>query len=199
MTSKCFFWIWAIPVRVLAPKLPPNSKYARSQSGPNWATLHTQFVPGGVQGAGPGFPCQNWVLRKWPRGLPHPQHWMDIIFVALWGGSGGWGRGSIFDPNFGREIFKKFQPFSPCINPRTDFCSWFIETIITISINRVASASYWWLLKISAVAAHHGPTPAFQTMTLDRACLGSILKGSRHSGGGQKAWFQGFQKCTICA
>ena len=56
-----------------------------------------------------------------------------------------------------------------------------------------------WLLKISAVAAHHGPTPAFQTIKLDRACLGSILKGSQNSGDGQKACFQGFQKCTIFA
>jgi hypothetical protein len=31
-------------------------------------------------------------------------------------------------------------------------------------------------LKISAVAAHHGPASAFQTIKLDRACLGSILK-----------------------
>ena len=51
----------------------------------------------------------------------------------------------------------------------------------------------------SAVAAHHGPAPAFQTIKLDRVCLGSILKGSRHSGDGQKACFQGFQKCTIFA
>jgi hypothetical protein len=49
---------------------------------------------------------------------------------------------------------------------------------------------------ISAVAAHHGPTPAFQTIMLDRACLTSILKGSQHSGGGHKACSQGFQKCT---
>jgi len=28
------------------------------------------------------------------------------------------------------------------------------------------------------VAAHHGPAPAFQTIKLDRVCLGSILKGS---------------------
>ena len=41
-------------------------------------------------------------------------------------------------------------------------------------------------LKISAVAAHHGPTPAFQTIKLDRACLGSILEGSRHSNDGHK-------------
>jgi len=52
---------------------------------------------------------------------------------------------------------------------------------------------------ISAVADHHGPNPAFQTIKLDRACLGSILKGSRHSGDGQKACFRGFQKCTIFA
>ena len=36
------------------------------------------------------------------------------------------------------------------------------------------------LFEMSAVAAHHGPPPAFQTIILDRACLGSILKGSRH-------------------
>ena len=53
--------------------------------------------------------------------------------------------------------------------------------------------------KISAVGAHHGSNPAFQTILLDRACLGSILKGSRHSGDGQKACFRGFQKCTIFA
>jgi len=35
------------------------------------------------------------------------------------------------------------------------------------------------ILKISAVAAHHSPTPAFQTIILDRACPGSILKDSR--------------------
>jgi len=52
---------------------------------------------------------------------------------------------------------------------------------------------------VQEIAAHHGPTPAFQTIILDRACLGSILKGSRHSGGGQKACFQSFQKCTIFA
>jgi len=51
----------------------------------------------------------------------------------------------------------------------------------------------------SAVAAHHGPTPAFQTIKLDRARLGSILKDYRHPGGGQKACFQGFQKCTMFA
>jgi len=51
----------------------------------------------------------------------------------------------------------------------------------------------------SAVAAHHGPSPAFQTIILDRACPGSILKDSRHPGGGHKACFQGFQKCTIFA
>ena len=55
------------------------------------------------------------------------------------------------------------------------------------------------MLKFPAVAAHHGPTPALQTIKLDRACLGSILKDSRHSGDGQKAYFQGFQKCTIFA
>ena len=55
------------------------------------------------------------------------------------------------------------------------------------------------ILIISAVAAHHGPTPAFQTIKLDRVCVGSILKGSRHSGDGQKACFWGFQKCTIFA
>jgi hypothetical protein len=54
-------------------------------------------------------------------------------------------------------------------------------------------------LIISAVAAHHGPNPAFQTIELGRACLGSILKGSRLSGDGQKACFQGFLKCTIFA
>jgi len=43
------------------------------------------------------------------------------------------------------------------------------------------------------------PTPAFQTIKLDRVCLGSILKGSWHSGDSQKACFQGFQKCTIFA
>jgi len=43
------------------------------------------------------------------------------------------------------------------------------------------------------------PNPSIQTIILDRACLGSILKGSRHSGGGQEACFQGFQKCTIFA
>jgi hypothetical protein len=43
----------------------------------------------------------------------------------------------------------------------------------------------------SAVAAHHGPSPAFQTIILDRACPGSILKDSRHPGGGQKV-FPGF-------
>ena len=53
------------------------------------------------------------------------------------------------------------------------------------------------ILIISAVAAHHGPTPAFQTIKLDRVCVGSILKGSRHSGDGQKACCRGFQKCTI--
>ena len=30
----------------------------------------------------------------------------------------------------------------------------------------------------SAVAAHHGPSPAFQTIILDRACPGSVLKNS---------------------
>jgi hypothetical protein len=34
------------------------------------------------------------------------------------------------------------------------------------------------IIKFLAVAAHHGPTPAFQTMKLGKACLGSILKGS---------------------
>ena len=93
----------AIPVRVLAPELPPSSEYAGPWAGPNWATLHTQFVPGGAQGAGPGFPCQNEVLINWPSGLPHPQRWLDIILGALWGGSGGWGRGSRKSLNFGRE------------------------------------------------------------------------------------------------
>jgi hypothetical protein len=32
-------------------------------------------------------------------------------------------------------------------------------------------------LKLSAVAAHHCPRPAFQNMILDRACLGNIPKG----------------------
>ena len=49
----------------------------------------------------------------------------------------------------------------------------------------------WCLLKMSAVAAHHGPSPTFQTIELDRACPGSILKDSRHPGGGQKV-FPGF-------
>jgi len=31
---------------------------------------------------------------------------------------------------------------------------------------------------LTAVAAHHGPTPVFQTIILDRACLGIILKDS---------------------
>jgi hypothetical protein len=57
------------------------------------------------------------------------------------------------------------------------------------------SGSLWQM----GVAAHHGPTSAFQTIKLDRACLGSILKGSWHSGDGQKACFRGFQKCTIFA
>ena len=35
------------------------------------------------------------------------------------------------------------------------------------------------LFEMSAVAAHHGPPPAFQTIILDRACPGSILKDSR--------------------
>ena len=51
----------------------------------------------------------------------------------------------------------------------------------------VKSESIASLFRISAVAAHHGPTPAFQTIKFDRACLGSILKGSRLSGDGQKA------------
>jgi len=54
-------------------------------------------------------------------------------------------------------------------------------------------------LKILAIAAHQGPTPAFQTLKLDRACLGSIPKGSQYSGDGQKACSQGFQKCIIFA
>jgi len=29
----------------------------------------------------------------WPRGLPHPQRWLDKIFGALRGGSGGRGGG----------------------------------------------------------------------------------------------------------
>ena len=59
----------------------------------------------------------------------------------------------------------------------------------------------WWqqsragkvlnVLTILVVAAHHGPSPAFQTIILDRACPGSILKDSRHPGGGQKV-FPGF-------
>jgi hypothetical protein len=51
----------------------------------------------------------------------------------------------------------------------------------------------------SAVAAHHGPSPAFQTIILDRACPGCIMKDSRHPGGGQEVCLQGFQKCTIFA
>ena len=72
-----------MPVRFLAPKLPPSSECAGPQAEPNCSTFHTQLVPGGAQGAGPGFPCQNGVLRKWPCGLPHPQRWLDIILKAL--------------------------------------------------------------------------------------------------------------------
>ena len=57
----------------------------------------------------------------------------------------------------------------------------------------------WYISEISVIAAHHGPSPAFQTMLLNRTCPGSILKDSRHPGGGQKACFWGFQKCTMFA
>ena len=80
-----------------------------------------------------------------------------------------------------------------------------------IAMSSTIKSEYWLALwpkvfyksreriKISAFAAHHGPNPAFLTIILDKACLGSMLKGSQHSGGGQKACFQGFQKCTILA
>ena len=56
-----------------------------------------------------------------------------------------------------------------------------------MSLRRVSLLCSWkgstakvesrWHLKILAVAAHHGPIPAFLTIKLDRASLGSIMKG----------------------
>ena len=90
--------------------------------------------------------------------------------------------------------------FEPCRCGFTDFeCVW--HTISWPHWNKCLRPV--WILHgfgfTSAVAAHHGPAPAFQTIIFDRACPGSILKDSRHPGGGQKASFQGFQKCTIFA
>ena len=188
-------------MRVLAPKLPPTSEYAGPQAGPNWATLHTQFVPGGAQGAGPGFPCQNGVLRKWPRGLPHPRWWLDIIFGS--GGPGGQGRGSRKSLNFGRKssilceehrVHGLGIPFLRLVLQIITFksCQWYALE----QSSKFKRADSW---AVSLSFAHYDATPAFQTIKLDRECLKSILKGSWHSGDGQKASFQGFQKCNIFA
>jgi hypothetical protein len=74
-----------------------------------------------------------------------------------------------------------------------------IHRIYMVLVNPIYKQCSITQIFVYIVPAHHGPTPAFQTIKPDRACLGSILKGSRHSDGGQEACFQGFQKCTIFA
>ena len=56
-----------------------------------------------------------------------------------------------------------------------------------LSLNSCTDPCFFYL----AVGAHHNPSLAFLTIILDRACLGSKLKNSRHSGDGQKACLQG--------
>ena len=60
-----------------------------------------------------GHPCQKMDFQTLPSGASNLPGVFAIILGPLRGWSEGVGRGSVFDPSFGREIPKSFSLFLP--------------------------------------------------------------------------------------
>ena len=67
-------------------------------------------------------PVRKWISKSSPLVPATYQGCLQQYCEHFGQGPGVWGEGPVLDPLMGGK-FEKLQPFSLCMNPRTDFCS----------------------------------------------------------------------------
>ena len=124
----CIWWTPAIPARVLAQSRKVHISIIIANTPCSIIIANT---PGRLLAPGRSF-GKSTIWQGFPPCPPLATNWMCrvakiyIIKVILgtfkWrSGCLGWRSG--FGPPFWWGVFRKLQPFYPCMNPRTEFCS----------------------------------------------------------------------------